>query len=88
MKREDRILRRIRTVVDNGRMLVVEVLQSIGVSPSKSQIDDFLAWRIKDEWKRYQEERMANYVIEQNNLNELPLVFPNGKKGAAWNRPD
>lgn len=84
MKREDRILRRIRTVVDNGRMLVVEVLQSIGVSPSKSQIDDFLAWRIKDEWKRYQEERMANYVIEQNNLNELPLVFPNGKKGADY----
>ena len=84
MKREERILRRIRTVVDNGRMLVVEVLQSIGVSPSKSQIDDFLAWRIKDEWKRYQEERMANYVIEQNNLNELPLVFPNGKKGADY----
>ena len=84
MKREERILRRIRTVVDNGRMLVVEVLQSIGVSPSKSQIDDLLAWRIKDEWKRYQEERMANYVIEQNNLNELPLVFPNGKKGADY----
>ena len=84
MKREERIIRRIRTVVDNGRMLVVEVLQGIGVSPSNSQIDDFLAWRIKDEWKRYQEERMANYVIEQNNLNGATIVFPNGKKGSEY----
>lgn len=84
MKREERIIRRIRTVVDNGRMLVAEVLQGIGVSPSNSQIDDFLAWRIKDEWKRFQEERMANYVIEQNNLNGATIVFPNGKKGSEY----
>ncbi len=86
MKREERIIRRIRTVVDNGRILVVEVLQSIGVNPSKNQIDDFQAWRIKDEWKRYQEERMNNYVIEQNNINSLSLSFPNGKKGDKYER--
>lgn len=86
MKREERIIRRIRTVVDNGRVLLIEVLQSMGVSPSKSQIDDFQAWRIKDEWKRYQEERMNNYVIEQNNINSLSLSFPNGKKGEKYER--
>lgn len=84
MKREERMIRRIRTVIDNGHKLVVETLHTMGVSPTDSQIDDFMAWRIKDEWKRYQEERMANYVVEQNRLNELPLSFPNGKKGAAY----
>lgn len=86
MKREERIIRRIRTIVDDGRTLVIEVLHSVGVTPSKSQIDDFQAWRIKDEWKRYQEERMNNYVIEQNNLNDYSMSFPNGKKGEVYNR--
>lgn len=86
MKRERRIVRQVRTVIDNGRTLVVEVLQEIGVTPSKTQIDNFQSWRIKDEWKRYQEERMNNYVIEQNNINSLTLVFPNGKKGEEYSR--
>ncbi len=85
MKREERKIRHIRTVIDNGRMLVVETLHNMGISPTDSQINDFQEWRIKDEWKRYQEARMANYVIEQNNLNELPLTFPNGKKGSEYN---
>lgn len=86
MKREERIIRRIRTVVDNGRTLVVEVLQGIGEAPSKRQIDEFQAWRIKEQWKRYKEERMNNYVIEQNNINSLSLSFPNGKKGEKYER--
>lgn len=86
MRREKRIVRQVRTVIDNGRTLVVEVLQEIGVTPSKSQIDNFQSWRIKDEWKRYQEERMNNYVIEQNNFNSLSLNFPNGKKGEEYSR--
>lgn len=86
MKREQRIIRRIRTVTDDGHTLIVEVLQTMGLSPSKGQIDDFKAWRIKDEWKRYQEERMNNYVIEQNKLNAMQLAFPNGKKGEDYSR--
>ena len=86
MKREERIIRRIRTVVDNGRTLVIEVLQTIGETPSKRQIDEFQAWRIKEQWKRYKEERMNNYVIEQNNINSLSLSFPNGKKGEKYER--
>ena len=85
MKREERIIRSIRTVINNGRELVIEVLQSIGESPSKRQIDDFQNWRIKDEWKRYKEERKNKYVIEQNNIHSLSLFFPNGKKGEEYN---
>lgn len=84
MRRDKRIIREIRTVIDNGKNIVVEILRSEGIFPSERQFQDFQAWRIKDEWKRYQEERMANYVIEQNNLNAAPLVFPNGKKGAEY----
>lgn len=84
MRRDQRKIRQIRTVIDNGRSLVVEILQRIGVSPSEHLLKDFQEWRIIDEWKRFQEERMANYVIEQNNLNAALLVFPNGKKGAEY----
>ena len=84
MRREERRIRSIRTVVDNGQLLIVKVLKSVGITLSKHQIDDFQAWRIKDEWKRYQEARMNNYVIEQNNLNLFPMTFPNGKKGEVY----
>ena len=78
MKREEKIIRRIRTVVDNGRTLVVEVLKGIGETPSKRQIDEFQAWRIKEQWKRYKEERMNQRIMIENEVNHLGLRFPNG----------
>lgn len=75
----------IKIVHDDGRILIAKVLETMGEHPSRRQIDSFQAWRIKDEWKRYQEERMNNYVIAENNLKAQQLSFPNGKKGEEYN---
>ncbi len=75
----------IKIVRDDSIVLISRILKSIGVRPTRCQIDSFQAWRIKDEWKRYQEERMNNYVVAENKLKSLPLIFPNGKKGEEYN---
>ena len=75
----------IKIVRDDSIVLISKILKSIGVRPTRCQIDSFQAWRIKDEWKRYQEERMNNYVVAENKLKSLPLIFPNGKKGEEYN---
>lgn len=84
MNRRYRHNRQVR--IDHGRALVVLTLRTLGVNPSQSQLDNFQAWRIKQDWKRYQQERMQNYTAEQNSLNALPLHFPNGKKGEEYSQ--
>lgn len=82
MRREKKYIKIVR---DDGFELISKVLESSGEHPTRRQITSFQAWRIRDEWKRYQEERMNNYVIAENKLKSLPLTFPNGKKGEVYN---
>ncbi|MDE5858161.1 MAG: protein phosphatase 2C domain-containing protein [Muribaculaceae bacterium] len=84
MKQGRKNIRYVRTIVDDGQSKVLEVLHSIGETPTNTQLNDFQKWRIKDEWKRYKEERMNHYIIEQNKLNAISLSFPNGKKGEMY----
>lgn len=75
----------VKIVRDDGFALISRILKSVGVRPTRCQIESFQTWRIKDEWKRYQEERMNNYIVAENRFKNFSLIFPNGKKGEEYN---
>lgn len=78
-------MRRPRTAPDNGHALVAKILQGLGENPSGELLDDFQSWRIKEQWKRYKEERMNQRIMIENEIRGLGIRLPNGtvNKGYA-----
>lgn len=65
---------------------IESVLNRMGVHPGRQLLNEFNEWRIRQDWKLFEQERMDKYIVEKTNLNSLPLSFPNGKKGEIYEK--
>lgn len=65
---------------------IENILKKAGKCPNKVLLKQFHEWRIIQEWNQFEQERMDKYIVGKNNLNQLNLSFPNGKKGESYNK--
>lgn len=56
----------------------------MGFNPTPQLLAEFELWRLRDQWTRFNDERMNRFTIANNSLAALPLHFPNGKKGTYY----
>lgn len=62
------------------------ILKKANIAPSRRLLNQFIEWRIIQDWKQFEQERMDIYIVEKNTLNSQQLSFPNGKKGEPYNK--
>ena len=60
---------------------LIELLDKYSISASEEQVLDFEKWLINTTWSKYNEERMNNRIIIENQIKSLGLRFPNGTVG-------
>ena len=63
---------------------LLKLFKKLGIECSKSEIDDFAERTIKRMWNDYQKECMDQIKIFENQVNELPITFPNGTVGKEY----
>ena len=60
---------------------LIELLEKYSINASEEQVTDFEKWLIDTSWSKYNEERMNNRIIIENQIKSLGLRFPNGTVG-------
>ena len=63
---------------------LIELLDKYSISASEEQVLDFEKWLINTTWSKYNEERMNNRIIIENQIKSLGLRFPNGTVGKEY----
>ena len=63
---------------------LIELLEKYSISASEEQVLDFEKWLINTTWSKYNEERMNNRIIIENQIKSLGLRFPNGTVGKEY----
>ena len=63
---------------------LIELLDKYSISASEEQVLDFEKWLINTTWSKYNEERMNNRLIIENQIKSLGLRFPNGTVGKEY----
>lgn len=74
----------IKTVIDSGLNFIKETLRGLDVTLSDCEAREFQQWCIKENWKHYQEFKKTKTLTAQNDLNDAPIAFPNGKQNEAY----
>ena len=63
---------------------LIELLEKYSINASEEQVTDFEKWLIDTSWSKYNEERMNNRIIIENQIKSLGLRFPNGTVGKEY----
>ena len=68
------------------QQLFVRMLRQHGILLTEQLTAEFIKWFLQNQVKQFLKERMDIFVVEQGRLNNLPLVFPNGKQGEEYSK--
>ncbi len=60
------------------------IANSLLVECSDEEVLDFITWRLKKDWQEYDKERMDKATVIKNQINALPITFPNGTVGKEY----
>ncbi len=59
-------------------------LSNLMIDCTDARIEDFSQWIVKKLWNEYDKEYMDRRVVIENQINELPIVIPNGTVGKEY----